>query len=218
MAGVHFIHPFQIYGVEYEISKNRKGKNMKRLLGFVLMALVLVPLIGFVKPACAMPEADAIAIVDLSYQAVQNTLAELQAANGSGDTARIDQALQALDLAIKIYAVASGELARIQAGEPGDNSALTACNVVASDLNSFAAQMTANNPAGAQSSFASAQKHGANLPPMDGDILPAGIASLNSQIIASASEAITILRAAGITSSVSGSESLGLNTQVGSPI
>jgi len=197
---------------------------MKIVLGLVVMVLTLVPLLGFLKPAHAtMPESDASIIVEASYQAVQDSLDALQTANDSGDIQQIGQALQALNLSIKNHAVASENLARLNAGEALNDSVLTTCYLIADNLSLFSSQLTANQLEGAQSSLTEAQRLEAFLPPAaNPGLIMAGLGDLSSRIITLSSEAVSLLRSAGVTGGeekVQGGEGkLGINTHVGSPI
>lgn len=192
---IHFRLVEQSMKKAAEISKEH---IMKRLLGLVFMVMVLVPFMASVTPAYEMHEDDARATVDVSYQAVENVLAALQSANASGDTAKIDLALQALDLAMANYAVASDHLAMIQAGNPVDDAILLACDAVTGALNSFSSLVAANDLDAAQVSFTHAQGLAADLPPpASPGALPAGLAGIESQIIAASAEASSILWGTG---------------------
>ena len=195
-----------------------KEISMKRVLGLIFSIMLLMQLAGLAKPAAAMPEADARAIVEAAYQAVQNSLNALESANGSGDTQKIELALQALDLSVKNYAVASENLARMAAGETVNDAALTTCNLVADKLGIYNARFLQNDLAGAQASFTEARILGETLPLPAGDDIPAGLAEFKSRIIAASSLAVTNLRAAEGIDGGSGPGKLGTNTKVGSPI
>lgn len=200
---------------------------MKKLSGIILAVFMLVPLIAFSSPAQAMSASDAQAIVDEAYQAVENTLATLEAANRSGDTTKINLAMGALVLAVQNYSAAGRELDKIQAGNSGDDSALTSCGMVASDLNNFNAQMAAGNMRGARALLSLAQNKAASQPPFTGNI-PGGLASLASRINSAGEQAAAILASGGGgeggdggdsgTGGDTGTQGLGINTQVGSPI
>jgi len=193
-----------------------------RVMGLVLITLLLVPLLCLVKPAHAiMPEFEAKNIVASSYQAVQASLDALQTANGSGDVQQIDQALKALNLSISNYAVASENLARLQAGTLKSDSTLTTCYLIADKLSLFSSQLLNKNPKSAWFFYTEAQSLGAFLPPPANPAgIPAGLADLQSQIISASSEAVSTLRSAGIAEEEKkrGEGKLGINTHVGSPI
>jgi hypothetical protein len=195
--------------------------SMKRELVSVFMALLLVPILFFVKPAPAMSESDAGIIVDAAYQAVQNSLNALEAANASGDVNQVNQALQALNLSIKNYAVSSENFARVQAGEVLDDSTLTACYLIADNLSLFSSQLLASQLEGARASLREALRLEAFLSsPANPGVIPAGLEDLNSRIIASSTEAVAILRGEGAPEEQEegGEGKLGINTHVGSPI
>jgi len=196
--------------------------SMKKLSGIIIAVFILLPLIAFISPAQAMPASDAQAIVDEAYQAVENTLATLEAANRSGDTDNIKMALGALVLAVQNYSAASSELAKIEAGKSGKDEALTACGMVAGDLNTFSAQMDANNVNGARTSLRKAQGNAASQPSFAGKI-PDGLAGLDYRINSAGNEAAANLRGTGGgTGDGAGgrkdTQELGLNNKVGSPI
>jgi len=193
---------------------------MKRILGFIFIALLLVPLAGIANPADAtMPESDGVRIVEASHQAVQDSIDALQAANDSGDIELIDQALQALNLAVKNYAVASEYLARLQAGEPLDDTVLTNCYVIADNLSNYSSKLLAGQLDGAQAFYTEAMRAEAFLPaPASPGVIPAGLADLSSRLTTVSSEAVSLLRAAGVIGEERGTGKLGTNTNVGSPI
>ncbi len=200
---------------------------MKRIMGFVLAALLLMPLAGFINTAQAMTEAEAAKIVAASDQAVQNSLSALQKANESADLAKIDLALQSLNLAIQNYATASDNLAMIRAGETVDDATLNACSQVADKLNSVSVQLADNNVEGARTTYTEAsQTLAAASPAPIEEGIPAGLEGMQTRIIAASAEATTSLRSAGTAGggeggagdSETGSGTIGTNTQVGSPI
>ena len=189
----------------------------------VLITLFLVAPVCFVTPAQAvMPETEAQNIVATAYKAVQDTLAALQAANGSGDTEQIDQALKSLNLAVNTYTVAGENLAMLQAGTLQKDATLENCYVLADKLSLFSAQLLQKDFKSAWFFFTESQRLATFLPaPKNSGDMPAGLADLQSQIIAATSEAVSLLRKAGVDGREKKDESggkLGINTQVGSPI
>ena len=195
--------------------------------GFILVVatLLLAGPTAFVKPAGAipMPEAEVRMIVEASYKAVQDTLEALQAANASGDVKQIQQALQALNLSIKNYTVASEILSRMQTDEMLNDSTITTSYLIADKLTLFSAQLLASQHENAWFSFAEAKQMEAFLPnPSLPSIFSSGLAGLQSQIMTVSTESVSLLRSAGIYAgedkTESGEGKLGINTHPASPI
>ena len=187
---------------------------MRRIHSFLLIICLLIPFMVSSNPAYGMQVSQMETIVANARGAVDTALAQLQSALTTGDRQTVQLAQQTLDLAIANYTTADESLAKAQAGETVSDSIMPACNNIADGVVDVSNLLAANSLAEAQSAYDAASNTYSNLPPpLNPGQLPAGLADIESQLLAASSESASVL-----SGSAEASDLLGIDTDIVSPI
>ena len=187
---------------------------MRRINCFLLTVFLLVPLLFLNNPAHAMPISQMETIVADARGAVDTALAQLQSALATNDQQTVQLAQQTLDLAVANYAIASESLEKAQAGETVSDSTMLACSNIAAGVNNVCSLIAAGSLADARSAYDTASTtYGSLPPPTNSAQIPAGLADIQGQILATFSESTSFL-----SGSAGASDRLGVSTDIASPI
>lgn len=170
---------------------------MKRITRLLLTFLLMVPLMAAGNAANAMNLDEMQTIVSDSRAAVDQALAQLEAANAGGNLQAIQLAQNALDMAILNYDIASESLAKAQKGLVVNDSVMLACREIAAGVTNTCNLLEAGALGDAQVAYDATAARSADLPPQDTGGLPAGLADIQANIFSALAESSSIMAAGG---------------------